>query len=134
MIPLFRDAAAQRGQLQDAPIDQLEPILPAGSDDAVILGDLPELRRTATQGRARALGLSSIRPPGGTARRPNPATHRAEKGDSAHDFKFASAAIEGFRHVSDGWRGHFLAAGAMHFRGLDERDSAIVARTRSALG
>ncbi|MBM4090292.1 MAG: hypothetical protein FJ276_12845 [Planctomycetes bacterium] len=133
MIPLFRDAAAQRGQLQDAPIDQLEPILPAGSDDAVILEicrNFGGQRRKAAQG---LLGyLQSGRPAAPLVARIQQLI--SQKGNSSHDFKFASAAIEGFRHVSDGWRGHCLAAGAMHFRGLDERDSAIVARTRAALG
>ena len=57
----------------------------------------------------------------------------ARKGDGSHDFKFTSAALESFHHVSPPWRARYLACGAMHFNGPDERDHAVVARARKVL-
>jgi hypothetical protein len=132
MLPMFRDAAKQRGRLQDAPIDELEPIAPKVSDEAAIkeiFEDLGEQRRTAAQ---KILGYLQSRRP---ARLLVEGIRRlvALKGDGAHDFKFTSAALESFQHVSEAWRGRYLACGAMHFVGPDQRDNAVVARTREAL-
>jgi hypothetical protein len=133
MLPMFRDAAASRGRLQDAQIDELEPIAPNGSDEASLEGifeDLGAQRRVAAQrifgylqaGRPERLLVERIR------------QLIAVKGNGAHDFKFTSAALESFQHVSQSWRGRYLACGAMHFIGPDERDNAVVRRTRMALG
>jgi len=132
MLPMFRDAAKQRGRLQDAPIDELEPIAPKVSDEVAvkeIFEDLGEQRRAAAQ---KILGYLRSRRP---ARLLVEGIRRlvALKGDGAHDFKFTSAALESFQHVSEAWRGRYLACGAMHFGGLDQRDNAVVARTRAAL-
>jgi hypothetical protein len=133
MLTMFRDAAKQRGRLQDAPIDELEPIAPKGPDEAAVKGifeDLGEQRRTAAQ---KILGyLQSGRPATLLVERIQRLV--AVKGDGAHDFKFTSAALESFQHVSEEWRGRYLASGAMHFSGPNQRDNAVVGRTRAALG
>jgi hypothetical protein len=125
LLPMFRDAAERRGGLEDAPIDQLQPIRPEGTDDTALsslLSDLGGRRRTAAQ---KILGyLQADRPA-------EPLLQQlfelvAHKGNGAHDFKFTSAALECFGHVTEPWRARYLACGAMHFCGPDERDNDVV--------
>jgi hypothetical protein len=55
------------------------------------------------------------------------------KGDNAHDYKFSSAVLEDYYHVSPDWRDRFLAAGVFNLRSSTDRDNSLVKRTRSAL-
>lgn len=55
------------------------------------------------------------------------------KGDDSHDYKFSSAALEDYGHVSHGWRDRYLAAGTFLLHGSGERDNELVKRTRAAL-
>ena len=130
---MFRDAAKRRGHLQDAPVDELEPIAPTVSDETAIkkiFEDLGGNRRAAAQeilgnlqsGRSARLLVERIR------------KLAAFKSNDAHDFKYTSAALESFQHVSPAWRARYLTCGAMHFGGPDQRDNPIVGRTRAALG
>jgi hypothetical protein len=56
------------------------------------------------------------------------------KGDNAHDYKFSSAVLEDYQHLSTGWRDRFLAASVFNLRGALDADNALVTRTRAALG
>jgi hypothetical protein len=55
------------------------------------------------------------------------------KGDNSHDYKFSSAVLEDYYHVSPAWRNRFLAAGVFNLRSSEDRDNALVKRTRAAL-
>lgn len=133
MLPMFRDAAGRRGHLQDAPIDELEPIAPKVSDEPAIKEILEDLGRQRRVAAGKILGyLQSGRPPKSLVEEIRRLV--ALKGNGAHDFKFTSAALESFRYVSEAWRGRYLACGAMHFCGPNQRDNAVVGRTRAALG
>ena len=55
------------------------------------------------------------------------------KGNNAHDYKFSSAVLEDFHHVSPAWRGRFLASSVFNLRGTTEKDNSLVNRTRAAL-
>jgi hypothetical protein len=132
MLPLFRDGAARRGQLREAPIELLEARVSHGTDEASlkdILADLGGQRRIAAQkiygyldtGRSADLLVERIR------------KLVSVKGNGTHDFKFTSAALESSKYVSPAWRGLYLACGAMHFSSPDDRDNDVVQRTRSAL-
>jgi hypothetical protein len=57
-----------------------------------------------------------------------------QKGDNAHDYKFSSALLEDYAHVSPAWRDRFLAAGVYMLRGTGDRDNQLVTRVRAALG
>jgi hypothetical protein len=54
------------------------------------------------------------------------------KGRDAHDYKFSSAVLEDYYHVSPGWRDRFLAASMFHLRGSQGPDNPLVQRVRSA--
>jgi hypothetical protein len=55
------------------------------------------------------------------------------KGDNAHDYKFSSAVLEDYYHVSPAWRNRYLAASVFNLRGSKQPDNRLVQRTRAAL-
>lgn len=55
------------------------------------------------------------------------------KGRDSHDYKFSSAVLEDYYHVSPAWRDRYLAAGAFNLRGSGGPDNDLVRRTRAAL-
>jgi len=56
------------------------------------------------------------------------------KGRDAHDYKFSSAVLEDYRHVSPSWRDRYLAASVFNLHGSADSDNELVRRTRAALG
>ena len=55
------------------------------------------------------------------------------KGTDSHDYKFSSAVLEDYYHISPAWRDRFLAASMYQLRGSAGPDNALVKRTRDAL-
>jgi hypothetical protein len=55
------------------------------------------------------------------------------KGTDSHDYKFAAAAFEEFRHASPRWQSRLLAASVYHLKGATDADSPLLERTRQAL-
>jgi hypothetical protein len=55
------------------------------------------------------------------------------KGNNAHDYKFSSAVLEDYHHVSRQWRNRYLAASVFNLRGSGGSDNELVKRTRVAL-
>ncbi len=55
------------------------------------------------------------------------------KGRDSHDYKFSSAALEDFYHVSPAWRNRFFAANMFWLKGSGGADSPVLQRTRAAL-
>ena len=56
------------------------------------------------------------------------------KGRDSHDYKFSSAVLEDFHHLSPDLRSRFLAASTFWLEGSGRPDNALVARTRAAFG
>ena len=56
------------------------------------------------------------------------------KGNDAHDYKFSSAVLEDYGHVSPHWRNRYLAASLFYLPGSGAPDNALVGRTRAASG
>ncbi len=55
------------------------------------------------------------------------------KGNNSHDYKFSSAVLEDYQHLSAPWRDRFLAASVFNLRGTGDKDNDLVKRTRAAL-
>jgi hypothetical protein len=55
------------------------------------------------------------------------------KGNNSHDYKFSSAVLEDYYHVSPTWRNRYLAASVFNLRGSGAPDNELVKRTRAAL-
>ncbi len=133
-LPLFRQAMIRRNKVGDGRLDQLEPIsaesvadAPAVIDD--IFADVGENSITAAR---KVLGYLEA---GGDAQQFINAARLLVflKGTNAHDYKFSSAVLEDFYHVSPNWRNRYLASSVFNLRGSKQRDNALVERTRMAL-
>ena len=55
------------------------------------------------------------------------------KGRNSHDYKFSSAVLEDYYHVSPPWRDRYLAASSFNLCGSGAADNDLVKRTRAAL-
>jgi hypothetical protein len=131
-LPLFRQAMTGRGSLKDDHLDALEPIhidaeAPAAVDE--IFADVGSEPMTAA---GKVLGYLDG---GGDPRRLIDAARLMVflKGDNAHDYKFSSAVLEDYYHVSPEWRNRYLAASVFNLRGSKQPDNRLVERTRAAL-
>ena len=132
-ITMFRESMKGRGGLADRSIEKLMPAEAAGEGAAAIndvfatLGDNPTLAAEKTltllkqEGRAKEL-IDAAR------------VLVFLKGNDAHDYKFSTAVLEDYAHVSPQWRNMFLACNLFNLRNSKERDSGLVKRTEAALG
>lgn len=127
----FRDAAAGRGSLADRWIDTLEPASP--TDEATALTEIfTALGPESSAAASKLLGYLS-------------AGHSAEaavayarhliflKGNDAHDYKYSSAVLEDYQHVSPAWRDRYLAAALFKMRNENEATTPLVQRIHQAL-
>ncbi len=131
-VTLFRDALSGRGKVGEAKIDALEPLDSASSGSeavAEMFADVSEDRLTAAR---KVLSYTAAK---GDPRALMDAARLLVffKGNDSHDYKFSSALLEDYDHVSPEWRDRFLAAGMMNFKGSGGKDNPLVARTRAAL-
>lgn len=131
-LPLFRNAMSSRGKVGTSRLDTLEPAtLPTSGADALheILADISS-NRMAAAGKLLAYV--------GTHPQPTEFIDAARlliflKGTNSHDYKFSSAILEDFEHVSPEWRARFLASGVFNLRGSGDAENKLVQRTRAAL-
>ena len=56
------------------------------------------------------------------------------KGRDAHDYKFSSAAMEDYYHVTPHWRDRYLAGSLFWLHGSGDKDNDLIGRARAALG
>ena len=56
------------------------------------------------------------------------------KGTNSHDYKYSSAVLEDYEHLSPEWRAQLLAASAFYLKSSEARENDLVERTRAALG
>ena len=56
------------------------------------------------------------------------------KGTDSHDYKFSSAVLEDYAHVSPAWRNTYLATSVFKLRGTGGRTNGLVERAQAALG
>jgi hypothetical protein len=127
-VPLFRQAVGKMGTVE---VDQFEP---ATGDQKVTVDDIFETASHDRMGAAQK------------ALRFLDQTHQAEdlmrtarrlvflKGTDAHDYKFSSAVLEDYYHLSPEWRNRYLAASLFYLPGSGAPDNALVGRIRNALG
>lgn len=128
-LPLFRGDMVGRGKVGDARIDRLEPA-DQPADAARVFAELSRDKATAAR---LALSFQRSRP---TAAKELIDTGRRLvflKGSDSHDYKFSSAVLEDFSHVSPLHRDRFLAASLFWLKGSGVPDAPVVRRVRDAL-
>jgi hypothetical protein len=131
-LPMFREAMGERGAVKEIKIDDLAP---AEAKDA----DAPLEAVFAELGRDRAAAASMVL---GRLKRPGAAQELIDaarvlnfmKGNDAHDYKFSSAVLEDYFHVSPEVRDRYLAGNIFKLNSTEEPDNTLVQRTRAALG
>ncbi|MBL8850593.1 MAG: hypothetical protein JNG89_13015, partial [Planctomycetaceae bacterium] len=132
-LPMFREAMKNRGNVADVDIEQVaaEPAPEPGTGAIeAIFSNLGGDRNLASRQSLAALQ-------GGLP--PEQLIDAARvliflKSGDAHDYKFSSAVLEDYYHVSPEFRDRFLAAGIYNLRGSGEKDSSLVERTKAAIG
>ncbi|MCA9177556.1 MAG: hypothetical protein KDB14_23885 [Planctomycetales bacterium] len=130
--PMFRESAKSRGALSDTTIDALQAVSPDGAGDTAI----EEILADVTHNKSRAAGkVRGFLESGGDAHTLIQAARRVLflKGSDAHDYKFASAVLEDYQHVSSPWREQFFATAVFNLKGSGHPDSGLLGRTKAAL-
>jgi hypothetical protein len=125
---LFREAAKGRGELKDLTIDSVT----SGGDSATLDDVFAAVSRDRLQAANK---LNAYLSSGGSAEAAIDQARRLIflKGRDSHDYKFSSAVLEDYYHVTPAWRNLFLALSVFNLKGSGDRDNGLVARTRSAL-
>jgi len=130
-LPLFREAMKGRGDLKDFRVEQFEPAALSAGDGAIdeIFADVSGDRMSAAR---KVLAYIRQHP------EPKQLIDAARllvflKGTNSHDYKFSSAVLEDYQHISPKWRELFLASSVFQLRGSQGADNQLVQRTRAAL-
>ncbi len=128
-LPLFKKAMIGRGTLGELRIDAVEK---GRVEKEGVKEVFREVSRDKLSAAKKALALLSE---GGTAEALMKEARRLifVKGTDSHDYKFSSAALEDYYHLTPAWRDHFLASSMFHLRGAGGRDTGLLERTRAAL-
>src|SRR5262249_38212081 len=114
-VPLFRQALNSRGAVAKQPIDTLQPTDPVKNGKEAVAEMFADVSRDKLTGARKVLGYLMHE---GDPRAVIDAARLLVffKGNDSHDYKFSSALLEDFAHVSPEWRGRLLAAGMMNFK------------------
>jgi hypothetical protein len=131
-LPLFRAGMGGRGKVGEQKVEALEPgEIPVNGADALdaIFADVSGDRMQAAR---KTLAYARANP------EPADFINRARaliflKGRDSHDYKFSSAVLEDYFHVSPAWRDKFLATSVFNLKGSGGGDNPLVQRTRAAL-
>lgn len=132
-VPLFREAMKGRGAVGDESVEKLQTAAREVSDSQGNVERVFDLVHSQPW-QAAQLALATLR--GGTTAEDLMRVARQLvflKGDDSHDYKFSSAVLEDYYHVSPTWRNEFLSAATYHLRGRGEPTNPLVDRIRTAL-
>lgn len=131
-LPLFRQAMGGRGKIGEGDIITLEATKPeqAGAEAISEIFQAVSNDRSAASRKMLAF-LDS----GGDANHLIDAARLLIflKGTNSHDYKFSSAVMEDYYHVSPAWRNRFLASSVYQLRGAGASDNPLVKRIRAAI-
>ena len=131
-VPMFRRSALQRGKVSEQTLDSL---FDATSDTAP--GSLEQVfTDVGKRPMDASRGVWNMLRRGDAAEDFLDEARRLVfiKGRDAHDYKFSSAILEDYYHVTPAWRNKFLALGVFNLKGIEDRDNQLVGRIRAALG
>ncbi len=131
-LPLFREAMSGRGKVDSWQIESFEPLAATASGADTVGEVFADLNRDRLAAARKALAyLESDAPPAALIDAARLLIFL--KGTNSHDYKFSSAVLEDYYHVSPAWRNQYLAANVVQLRGSQGADNRLVERTRAAL-
>jgi hypothetical protein len=132
-LPMFRQAMTGRGKLADVKIDKLEKVLVKGEPEQAVEEIFADVSKDRMLAARKTLALVEGHQP----RFPSLVTAAERliftKGRDSHDYKFSSASLEDYYHVTSAWRAHYAASSMFNLKGTGDRDNDLITRTRAAL-
>lgn len=136
-LPMFRASMQGRGEVAATRILEVEPISDSNTNDELTAESLKQIFVDIDQDRMQAARRTLAYAQGHA----DPAAFMTHarllvfmKGRDSHDYKFSSAVLEDFHHLSPAWRPRFLAASVFQLRGSGAADNPLVQRSRSLFG
>ncbi len=129
--PYFRESAKGRGQLSPMNYDTWEEKATDEKPDVEsIIAEISSNKLDASMLVRKYLSQGGA---------PAPLIDEARRqiflrGRNAHDYKYSSAVLEDFSHLSPTWRDDYLALSVFSLKGSNDRQSPLVERTRAAIG
>ena len=132
-LPMFRNSMGGRGKVKEFDITQLGGTQQSAESNSASLEEI--FTNVSGDRSAAAEGVMGYLAGGGDAKELIDAARLLTflKGNNAHDYKFSSAALEDYYHVSPAWRDRYLASSVFNLRGSNDSDNSLVQRTRAAL-
>ncbi|MEX0866238.1 MAG: hypothetical protein WD030_02700, partial [Pirellulales bacterium] len=131
-LPMFREGMGSRGRVHDSQISLFEE-----ADDTVGKDLSPQaIFETLNQDSRLASTMAFAYLQRGGSPKELIDTARVlifRKGSGAHDYKFSSAILEDYYHVSPQWRNAYLASNIFKLRGSGDRDNALFDRVSNLL-
>lgn len=130
--PLFRDSAKARGQLRDRQVEKLKTAQWKAPPREAIPEILSDISSNPARAAEKVRGFLAA---GGSGQHFVNETRKLifQKGHDAHDYKFSSAVLEDYAHVSSEWRDEFLAMSVFQLKGTGDRDNSLNKRIRTSL-
>jgi hypothetical protein len=133
-LPMFREAMRSRGQIrEELRIDTLEPAAPTAAGAQAVDEVFADVSRDKLSAARKTLALVQADASRSEALLAAGRRLIFSKGNDSHDYKFSSAALEDFYHVTPEWRARFLASSVFWLRGAAAPDTDLVRRIRAAL-
>jgi len=134
-VAMFRDAMGGRGQLEKRSISDLVSETASKPEEITVDRIFAELREKPMSAAGNLLAY--LQRPSADETTANGLMDTARmlvflKGDDAHDYKFSSAILEDYYHVSPEWRNQCLAANSFMLPSSADQDNQLVERTRAA--
>jgi hypothetical protein len=132
-LPYFRERMQGRGNVRDIRVDAFKAAETSDSADVKLEQLFDELGSNPV---AAAEKTYAYLQGGGSPQEFLDAARVLiyRKSRDSHDYKFSSAVLEDYYHVSPKWRNAYLAANTQNLKNSRQQDSGIVGRTKAALG
>ncbi|HEX3316206.1 MAG TPA: hypothetical protein VHR72_15015 [Gemmataceae bacterium] len=129
-LPMFLASMRGRGQVPANPrIDVFEPAEGTPHNDDVFT----DIGRDKLSASRKALKILQADPNAATSLMAQARRLVFCKGNDAHDYKFSSASLEDYFHVSPNFRNRVLAGNVFWLKGSGGADTEVCRRTREAL-
>lgn len=131
-LPLFYRDMQRRGKVGSEELDTMEPADIAGNPADAAQSIFDDVSGNRPQAARKVLAYLKAQYP---VEELMSAARRLIflKGTDSHDYKFSSAVLEDYYHISPAWRDRFLASSVFNLRGSQAADNGLVERIRGAL-
>jgi hypothetical protein len=131
-LPQFRKGMASR-KMGDTHLDELKADEPQSKDAQIAEEIFNDVSRDRMQAARKTLQVLTNHP---EQAEPLMAAARRlvfSKGTDSHDYKFSSAVLEDFYHLTPAWRNRYLASSMAQLQGAGGGDTDLVKRIRAAV-